>query len=61
MTTFNVTITNTSQLNGITAARNAYNAANVSVVGFTPIAADADYVQFVMASASASYAAQYKT
>lgn len=59
--TFTVTITDTHKLAGITAARNAYNTANASTQGFVPLAADQDYVQFVMDNAAASYANQYNT
>lgn len=70
MTAFTVTITDTHKLAGITAARNAYNAAlpdtyDANHVVVTPkvgtIALDQDYVQFVMDSASLSYSKQYNT
>lgn len=54
---FTVTITDPHALAGITAARLQYNRDNPN----TPIATDADYVQFVMAMAAASYAKQYGT
>jgi hypothetical protein len=61
MTTFTVTITNTDQLAGITAARNDYNTSNSTISGFIPITLDADYVTFVLTSAAASYASHYNT
>lgn len=61
MTVFNVTITDTHKLAGITAARLAYNTSNAGVIGFVPIADDASYVQFVMDGATASYANHYGT
>jgi len=66
MAQFTVTITDTSALAGITAARAVYNAP----LGETDqerqahddyIATDADYVQFVMLRAADSYASQYGT
>lgn len=65
MTVFNVTIEDAGQLSGITAARNAYNSALPVAEGQNVadhddyIATDADYVQFVMEGAAASYAAKY--
>ena len=56
---FNTTITDAHKLAGITAARNAYNAANAATPGFVPLD-DAGYVQFVMDNAAQSYANQYK-
>lgn len=56
MTKFTIDIKDPS---GITAAREAHNAANAEVEGFTPIATDGEYVQFVMDNASASYARQF--
>lgn len=73
MTTFTVTITDAHQLAGITAARNAYNAAlpatlpdpnNAGAVIVDPAAivqTDAAYVQFVMGMAAQSYQKQYGT
>lgn len=73
MTTFSVTITDTHQLAGITAARNAYNAAVPATLPDpkTPgamiqdpaalMATDAAYVSFVMGMAAQSYAKQYGT
>lgn len=52
---FTVTITDPRLLAGIAAAHDKYNKDNPD----TPIATDEDYVQFVMASAAASYAKQY--
>ncbi|PUA19592.1 hypothetical protein [Glaciimonas sp. PCH181] len=57
---FTVSITDARKLAGITAARNAYNAANAMVDGFIPLGTDQEYVQFVMDGASESYADQYK-
>jgi hypothetical protein len=59
MTTFPVVIDDVHQLAGITAAREAYNAALPE--GDPPLATDEDYVQFVMTSAAQSYANQYGT
>lgn len=63
--TFEIEITDADQLAGITAAREAYNAALAVAEGETweehpdYIATDAAYVQFVMERAAASYANQY--
>jgi hypothetical protein len=65
---FTVTITDPADLAGITAAREAYNAAlpvPEAVEGEEPglpagyLATDEEYVQFVMAHAAKSYARQY--
>lgn len=58
MSIFTVTITDPQKLAGITAARTTYNTTNALVPGFTPLD-DPGYVQFVMDSASASYANHY--
>lgn len=60
---FTVTITDTSQLAGITAARNGYNADALLDPETMPrsIDTDAEYVQFVMGRAAQSYASQYGT
>lgn len=58
--TFTIEITDSSHLAGITAAREAYNATlpqDSELIRET----DADYVQFVMASAAESYSKQYNT
>lgn len=57
---FTISITDPRKLAGITAARNAYNAANAMVDGFITMDADEQYVQFVMDGASESYTNQYK-
>ncbi len=65
--TFEIEITDTAHLAGITAAREAYNAALVVIEGEAAedhpnyVATDADYVQFVLERAAASYANQYGT
>jgi len=65
MTKFSISISDPTQLAGITAARNAYNAglplAEDQSVEDHPdyIATDAAYVSFVMTRAAASYAVQY--
>ena len=64
MAKFSVTITDSAKLAGITAAREAYNATapnNEDGSPGDPITTDADYVQFVMDRAAASYASQYGT
>jgi hypothetical protein len=70
MTVFNVTITNESQLAGITAARSKYNEnlpetitdeEGNEIPNPVIIETDEDYVQFVMDKASQSYANQYGT
>lgn len=58
--TFTIEITDTSHLAGITAAREAYNA-SLPEGSESLLATDADYVQFVMASAAESYSKQYGT
>lgn len=55
MTAFTVTITEQPKLDGISAARAAYNNDNPEA----PITTDQDYVQFVMDRAALSYAQQY--
>ena len=57
---FTIEITDPSHLAGITAAREAYNASQPENSG-NLLASDADYVQFVMASAAESYSKQYNT
>jgi hypothetical protein len=68
MTTFTITIENTSHLAGISAARSAYNDSINQVItddlgNEVPnpelINTDAEYVQFVMSRAAESYANQY--
>jgi hypothetical protein len=56
--TFTIEITDSSHLAGITAAREAYNASQPEG-SESLLAADADYVQFVMAGAAESYSKQY--
>lgn len=63
--TFEIEITDADHLAGIAAAREAYNATLVvaegEIIEDHPdyIVTDADYVQFVMERAAASYANQY--
>lgn len=67
MTTFTVEITDQKHLDGITAARNAYNNSlpqtvtenEVEVPNPALLDTDAEYVQFVMSKAAESYANQY--
>lgn len=60
MATFTIEITDESQLAGITAAREAYNASLPEDEDAPqPLATDGEYIQFVMDSASQSYANQY--
>ena len=65
MTQFTVTITDPAHLDGLTAARAAYNEGLTVAEGETLeanpdyIATDEAYVQFVMGRAAESYAAQY--
>jgi len=56
--TFTIEITDSSHLAGITAAREAYSASQPEGSG-NLLSTDADYVQFVMASAAESYSKQY--
>ena len=58
--TFTIQITDPSHLAGITAAREAYNASQTEG-SENLLATDADYVQFVMASAAESYSKQYNS
>ena len=58
--TFTIEITDPSHLAGITAAREAYNASQPEG-SERLLSTDADYVQFVMASAAESYSKQYNT
>ena len=58
--TFTIEITEQSHIAGITAARQAYNA-TLPEDSENLLATDADYVQFVMASAAESYSKQYNT
>jgi hypothetical protein len=58
--TFTIEITEQSHLAGITAAREAYNASQPED-SENLLATDAEYVQFVMASAAESYSKQYST
>jgi hypothetical protein len=55
MTTFTIAISTQPQLDGISAARAAYNNDNPK----SSIVTDQDYVQFVMDRAATSYAQQY--
>ena len=70
MTDFTITITDERSLAGITAAREAYNAAlpaeiadpdnlELSIPNTAILNTDNEYVQFVMTMASQSYANQY--
>lgn len=70
MATFTVTITEQSHLDGITAARSAYNnslSATITdeegneIPNPALLATDDEYVQFVMSKAAESYANQYNT
>lgn len=58
--TFTIEITDSSHLAGITAAREAYNASQPEG-SENLLSSDAEYVQFVMASAAESYSKQYNT
>lgn len=58
--TFIIEITDSSHLAGITAAREAYNASQPEG-SESLLSTDAEYVQFVMASAAESYSKQYNT
>lgn len=58
--TFTIEITDPNHLAGITAAREAYNATQPED-SESLLATDADYVQFVMASAAESYSKQYNS
>ena len=58
--TFTIEITDPSHLAGITAAREAYNSSQPEG-SENRLSTDADYVQFVMASAAESYSKQYGT
>ena len=58
--TFAIEITDSSHLAGIAAAREAYNASQPEG-SENLLSTDADYVQFVMASAAESYSKQYNT
>ena len=65
METYGITITDPAHVAGITAAREAYNAALLALAegeeGAQPLATNEEYVQFVMARAAESYARQYGT
>lgn len=70
MAIFTVTITDQSHLDGITAARNAYNNSlpanitneeNEEIPNPAILSTNAEYVQFVMSKAAESYANQYNT
>jgi len=56
---FSIEITEQSHLDGITKAREAYNAA-LADDSDDKINTDAEYVQFVMGKAAESYANQYQ-
>ena len=58
--TFTIEIIEPSYLSGITAAREARNASLPDDSG-ERLTTDAEYVQFVMASAAESYSKQYNT
>ena len=58
--TFTIEINDSSHLAGITAAREAYNASRPEG-SENLLSTDADYVQFVMASAAESYSKQHGT
>ena len=57
MESYSITIADPAHVAGITAAREAYNAALPE--GGTPIDTNEGYVQFVMSRAAESYAKQY--
>jgi hypothetical protein len=61
MTDYTVSIIDPAYVAGITAAREAYNAALPvdQDPPAVPLATNADYVQFVMAHAAEGYAKQY--
>jgi hypothetical protein len=61
MAAYNVIITDPAHVAGITAAREAYNAALPTDQDppAVPLATNAEYVQFVMAHAAEGYANQY--
>ena len=65
METYDIAITNPAHVAGITAAREAYNAALSALAegedGEQPLVTNEEYVQFVMARAAESYARQYGT
>ena len=70
MTTFTVTIEDESHLDGITAAREAYNASigatvtneqGEQVANPALLETNEEYVQFVISKAAESYANQYNT
>ena len=56
--TFTIDISEQSHLDGITKAREAYNA-SLAEDSADLLKTDAEYVQFVMASAAESYSKQY--
>ena len=58
MATYTVTIAEQRRIDGITAAREAYNA-GIPVDGPGPFPSNDEYVQFVMERAAESYANQY--
>lgn len=58
--TFTIEITDPSHLAGITSAREARNA-SLPEDSSDRLETDAEYVQFVMASAAESYSKQYNT
>lgn len=58
--TFTIEITDPSHLAGITSAREARNA-SLPEDSADRLKTDAEYVQFVMASAAESYSKQYNT
>ncbi|MGH8431736.1 MAG: hypothetical protein ACREUF_15170 [Solimonas sp.] len=57
---FTLNVTDAKLLAGITAARQAYNAANAQDQAFVPLATDADYIAFVLQKACESYCSQYQ-
>jgi hypothetical protein len=70
MTTFTVTIEDQAHLDGITAAKEAYNASLPATIknesgddvpNSDLLETDAEYVQFVMSKAAESYSKQYGT
>ena len=58
MADYTVTIIGQRKIDGITAAREAYNA-NIPIDNPGPFSTNGEYVQFVMDRAAESYANQY--
>lgn len=60
MANYTVTITGNRKVESIKQARQAYNAANAAIDGFTPLANNEAYVQRVMSNAVESWKKLYK-